>query len=227
MEAVGARPAHGPVTGSPAAPVPAAPTRPPAANLLLQPRVVSPDGDGYADLLTARYTLSEPSTVNAAVQDESGLTIVSLAIDASQAKGVQTLSWAPDPLADGRYRLVVTAKGASGRTVRLVDELVIMRALAWLRADPPTISPNGDGVTDVLAISFVVRQAGLVSVEVRDGAFPLALAQTGWLEPGSHVALWNGRLAQGPALPGTYTVWVTLANATGTVTQKVPVTVAP
>ena len=228
MEADGVRPARGPVTGSSPLPtVRPAPARPPASNLLLQPRVVSPDGDGYADLLSARYTLNEPSTVNAALQDEGGLTVVSLAIDSRLPKGVQALSWAPDALTDGRYRLVVTARGSSGRTTRLVDELVVMRALAWLRADPPSISPNGDGVADLLTIAFVVRQAGLVTVELRDGSYPLALLQAGWLEPGSHAALWNGRLAQAAALPGSYTVWVTLSNAVGTVTQKVPITVAP
>jgi N-acetylmuramoyl-L-alanine amidase len=227
MEADGVRQARGTVAGSVGpAPVPAV-ARPPATGLVLQPRVVSPDGDGYADLLTARYTLSEPSTVSAALQDESGLTVVSLAIDARQAKGVQTLSWAPDPLADGRYRVVVTARGSSGRTARLVDELVVMRALSWLRADPPAVSPNGDGVSDSLTISFVLRQAGLVAVELRDGSYPLALIQAGWLEPGPHAALWNGRLLDGSIPAGEYTVWVTVSNDVGTVTQKVPITVTP
>jgi hypothetical protein len=224
MEADGARPASGIIAGSSGQvtnPTPSAP----ATGLVLLPRVVSPDGDGYADLLSARYTLSEPSTVSAALQDEQGLTIVSLAIGARLPKGVQTLSWAPDPLADGRYRLVVTARGSSGRTARLVDELVVMRALGWLRADPLAISPNGDGVADSLTISFVLRQAGLVTVELRDGSYPLALLQAGWLEPGPHAALWNGRLSQGAILPGSYTVWVTLSNEVGTVTQKVPITV--
>ena len=81
------RPARGTVVGS-VGPAPV----PPAQTALrqvssLQPRVVSPDGDGYADQLTARYTLSEPATVSASLQDESGLTVVSLAIDARQAKG--------------------------------------------------------------------------------------------------------------------------------------------
>jgi hypothetical protein len=226
MEAEGVRSARGTVVGS-AAPAPAPPARPPASGLVLQPRVVSPDGDGYADLLTARYTLSEPSTVSAALQDESGLTVVSLAIDSRQAKGLQTLSWAPNPLADGRYRVVVTARGSSGRTARLVDELVVMRALSWLRADPPTISPNGDGVGDSLTISFVLRQAGLVAVELRDGSYPLALLQSGWLEPGSHLALWNGLILNSPMAPGAYIVWVTVSNDVGTVTQKVPVAVTP
>jgi N-acetylmuramoyl-L-alanine amidase len=224
MEADGVRPARGTVVGS-SGPAPAPPARPPATGLVLQPRVVSPDGDGYADLLTARYTLSEPSTVSAALQDERGLTVASLAIDVRQAKGVQTLSWAPDALADGRYRVVVTARGASGRTGRLIDELVVMRALAWVRADPPTISPNGDGASDSLTISFVLRQAGLVAVELRDGSYPLTLLQAGWLEPGSHLALWNGLLLNSPMPPGVYTVWVTVSNDNGTVTQKVPVTV--
>jgi hypothetical protein len=224
MEADGARSARGTVVGS-AGPAPVPPARLPATGLVLQPRVVSPDGDGYADLLSARYTLSEPSTVSAALQDERGLTVVSLAINARQAKGVQTISWAPDPLADGRYRVIVTARGTSGRTARLVDEVVVMRALGWARADPPTISPNGDGIGDSLTISFELRQAGLVAVELRDGSYPLALLQAGWLEPGSHLALWNGLLLNSPMPPGAYTVWVTVSNDVGTVTQKVQVTV--
>ena len=225
MEADGVRSARGIVVGS-AGPAPVPPARPPATGLVLQPRVVSPDGDGYADVFTARYTLSESSTVSAALQDENGLTVVSLSIDARQGKGLQILSWAPDPLADGRYRVVVTARGASGRTSRLVDELVVMRALAWVRADPPAISPNGDGVADSLTVSFVLRQAGLVAVELRDGSYPVALLQAGWLEPGSHLALWDGRLLGQPLPPGAYTVWVTVSNDVGTVTQKVPITVS-
>jgi hypothetical protein len=224
MEADGVRSARGIVAGS-AGPAPVPPARPPASNLALQPRVVSPDGDGYADLLTARYMLNEPSTVSATLQDGGGLVVVSLAIDARQGKGPQTLSWAPDPLADGRYRLVVNVKGASGRTARLVDEVVVMRALSWLRADPPAISPNGDGIADSLTVSFVLRQAGLVAVELRDGSFPVALLQSGWFEPGSHLALWDGRLLGQPTPPGAYTVWVTVTNDVGTVTQKLPVTV--
>jgi hypothetical protein len=100
-----------------------------------------------------------------------------------------------------------------------------MRALGWLRADPPSVSPNGDGVSDSLTISFVLRQAGLVTVELRDGSYPLALLQAGWLDPGSHGVFWNGRLPQGPVAPGSYTVWVTVSNEVGTVTQKVPIAV--
>ncbi|HEU0303454.1 MAG TPA: peptidoglycan recognition protein [Gaiellaceae bacterium] len=226
MEATGARPARGTVTGS-TEPEPVKVSRPPATALLASPRVVSPDGDGYADLLTVRYTLNERSIVNAWVEDESGLRVVSLAIDARQQRGARSLAFAPDALPDGRYRLVVTARGDSGRKARLVDELVVMRTLAWLRVDPPTLSPNGDGAGDSITISFVLRGAGLVSVEIRDGTYPLALLQSAWLEPGSHGALWNGQLPQGTIAPGSYDVWVTVSTELGTITQKAPLIVAP
>ena len=224
MEAEGARPARGVVAGS-TAPAPAA--RPPASGLVVSPRVVSPNGDGYADLLTVRYTLNEPSTVNASLEDESGLTVVSLAIGARQQRGAQALSWAPDALPDGRYRVVMTARGDSGRRIRLVDEAVVMRSLAWLRVDPPILSPNGDGSSDSVMISFELREAGPVAVEVRDGAYPLGLLQAGWLEPGSHGVLWGGQLPQGTIAPGSYAVWVTVSTGAGTVTQKAPLTVVP
>jgi hypothetical protein len=224
MEADGARPARGALGGSAVSSPPVA-RSPVAGDLWAQPRVVSPDGDGYADLLTVRYRLSEPSSVSAQLQDESGLTVVSLVIDSRQQPGAQALSWAPDSLADGRYRLVLTARGDSGRKARLVDELVVMRTLAWVRVDPGDLSPNGDGVGDSITISFELRQAGLVAVEVRDRNYPLALVQAGWLETGSHVALWSGQLPQGTIEAGSYVVWVTLSNEIGTVTQKVPITV--
>ncbi len=196
-----------------------------AADLWPQPRIVSPDGDGYADLLTVRYTLSEPAAVSAEVKDESGLTVVSLAINVRQQAGAQTLPWAPDSLADGRYRLLLTARGDSGRTAKLVDELVVLRSLAWLRADPVDLSPNGDGVGDAITISFELRQAGVVAVEIRDRGYPLALVQVGWLEAGSHAAQWSGQLPLGTIEAGAYSVWVTLSTDIGTVTQKVPITV--
>ena len=62
----------------------------------------------------------------------------------------------------------------------------MLRSLAWLRADPVDLSPNGDGVGDSITISFEVRQAGVVAVEIRDRGYPLALVQVGWLEAGSH-----------------------------------------
>ena len=80
-------------------------------------------------------------------------------------------------------------------------------------------------MSDSLTVSFVLRQAGLVAVELRDGSYPLALLQSGWLEPGSHLALWDGRLLGSAMPPGAYTVWVTISNDIGTVTQKVPITV--
>ena len=173
--------------------------RPPAtAASCSQPRVVSPDGDGYADLLTVRYTLGEPATVSAALQDESGLTVVSLAIDVRQAAGAQTLSWAARPAARRPLPASsLTARGDSGRTARLVDELVVMRALAWLRADPSTISPNGDGVGDSITISFGVRQAGARGRrDAETAATRSRSSRLGWLEPGSHAILWNGRLPE-------------------------------
>jgi hypothetical protein len=225
MEADGVRPAGG-VLGAP----PAAPPRPAArprvaADLWPQPRIVSPDGDGYADLLTVRYTLSEPSTVSAEVKDESELTVTSIVFNTRQQAGAQALQWAPDSLPDGRYRLLLSARGDSGRTAKLVDELVVLRSLAWLRADPVELSPNGDGIGDSVRISFELRQAGVVAVEIRDRNYPLALVQAGWLEAGSHAAVWSGQLPLGTIEAGAYSVWVTLSTEIGTVTQKVPITV--
>jgi hypothetical protein len=224
MEAGSARPARGIVGG------PQLPTRPaplPAADLDLAPRIVSPNGDGYSDTTTVSYRLVEPSTVDVMLGDAMGAPIRALASDVHQIAGKKALLLDPFDVPDGRYRIVVVARGDSGRTVRLVDDLLVMRALAWVRADPGELSLNGDGVADSTLISFVVQTGGQVSVEVRDGTHPLVLVSSGWLDPGTHGITWNGRLGADSLEPGTYTVWVTLSNALGTVTQKVPITVTP
>ncbi len=226
IEAEGARPALGTIGDLPPIAPPRVVKRPVAGDLLARPRIVSPDGDGYADTLTVNYTLNEPASVSAALTDEKGLVVVSLAIDSRQQAGPQTLPYAPDALPDGRYRLIVTAHGDSGRTARLVDEVVVLRTLAWTRADPAVFSPNGDGVADTITISFELRTPGVVAIETRTGAYPLALVQSGWLEAGSHAAVWSGQLTSGAVVePGSYSIWVTATTDIGTVTQKVPITV--
>ena len=46
----------------------------------------------------------------------------------------------------------------------------MLRALAWTRADPAVLSPNGDGVADAITISFELRAPGVVAIETRTGA---------------------------------------------------------
>lgn len=225
IEASGARPARG-VLGSlaidPPPPAPP-PLLPPASGLAVSPTVVSPNADGYQDVATVRYTLSEPSSVSISLEDELGMTVIIPVIDARQQAGARAVRIDPAVVPDGAYRLVVSVRGDSSRKTRLVGSLTLNRTLGWLRADPPELTPDGDGSGDVVTISFDLAAAALVTAEVRMGGVQLGILSGEWLEAGPHGLLWDGRLATGLAPPGAYEIWVTAGNDAGLVTQKVAV----
>ena len=66
------------------------------------PTTVSPNGDGFADSTTIRYTLGAPATVTATVLDGDGLALATL-FSEPKPVGAQSFSWLPDALPDGSY----------------------------------------------------------------------------------------------------------------------------
>src|SRR5574341_631528 len=82
-----------------------------ASSLLL-----SPNGDGDHDTTSVTYSLLEEIRVTAQVFGEGGGLVRTLLVDRSQATGQHFIVWDGlndfnQPVADGRYRLQVTAKG--------------------------------------------------------------------------------------------------------------------
>jgi len=217
------RPASGVIGGGPVTSPPA--PRPALSSLSVSPGVVSPDGDGYADVATATYRLGERSRVTVTLDDEYDLPVAVLFVDARQNAGKRTVTWPLDAVPDGRYRLVVSLRADSGRRARATAELAIMRALSWVRVDPTSFSPDGDGVGDTVQFSFTTSKAVQIAVEVRERGQPLALVFSDWLEPGPHGVVWDGRVGEGTIASGAYELWVTASDEIGTVSQVVPFTV--
>ena len=99
-----------------------------------------------------------------------------------------------------------------------------MLALTGARADPATITPNGDGQADTATVSYTLSEHANVEVTVLDaGAATVAeLEPKQWRRAGSRTVVFDGQ-----GLPdGAYLVHVA-ANATGGRTARidVPVTV--
>lgn len=226
MEAPGVRPARGGLGSAkpppPPPPPPAGP--PPASALTAAPVVASPNSDGYADTVTIRYLLAEPSTVTVSLEDQLGLMVVAPLLGARQKAGKQTVRLDPTVVPDGRYRVVVSALGEGGGTSRLTADLAVNRTLGWLRADPAllTLSPAGDSA---VTVSFELTTPAYVTAEIRERGAPLGVVYAEQLEAGAHAVLWNGALPAGAVLPGTYEIWVTAGTDAGTVSQPVSVTV--
>jgi N-acetylmuramoyl-L-alanine amidase-like protein len=224
MEATGARAARGVVGRQPVVSPPAPPPAPSPllSALAVTPAVVSPDVDGYADTPTVTYRLGTQARVTVTLEDQYGLPAATLVLDQLQSAGKRSAVWPLDAVPDGRYRVTVSVRAEGGATAKQSVALAIMRAIGWVRADPPSFSPDGDGLGDTILFSFVSTKGVQAAVEVRRAGQPLALVYSGWVEAGPHSFTWDGRLPTGTAPQGMYELWVTASDEIGTVSEIVP-----
>lgn len=81
-------------------------------------------------------------------------------------------------------------------------------ALLATSASPRTLTPNGDGVNDALALTydiFEITDAVAVDIEIRDLERRLVRSYPGTGEIGRHTQSWDGRDASGRVVaPGVY-----------------------
>jgi flagellar hook assembly protein FlgD len=110
--------------------------RTPDLTLSAAPLLISPNGDQDHDALTATYTLSEDADVTVQVFNEMGGLVRTLATGQSKTAGQYFIVWdgrddLGQPVADGRYRLQVTAKGA----IRSASQGVALQ----IDTQPPTL----------------------------------------------------------------------------------------
>jgi flagellar hook assembly protein FlgD len=213
------RPARG-IVGGASLPSPPPPRpRPLLSGLTVTPQVVSPNGDGFGDVPTVSYRLSQVARVTATITDWVGAPVAVLFSDQRQSARPTSFPWPLDAVPDGQYTLTIAARTDGGTTAKQTRTIVVTRALGWLRADPPSFSPDGDGSADTITFSFSLAEAASVSIEVRRQGVLLATVFAGWLEAGQQAFLWDGRLPAGTIASGSYEVWVTALDDVGRVTQ--------
>jgi Phosphodiester glycosidase len=183
--------------------------------------VVSPNGDGLDDTETFTYKLVQPAQVTAVLAGPGGAQ-VTLAQDAEQP-GLHTLPWNGQPVVEGKWKLVVSAAEAQGRTTTAERPFLLDNTLGALRATPANarLAPKSRAV---LAATFQLVHAAKVTatIETRTGIVLATLLNTR-LTPGAQKVLWNGRLWTGAlAFTGAYQVHVVAANSIGTVSLVTP-----
>jgi N-acetylmuramoyl-L-alanine amidase len=185
------------------------------------PAAFTPNGDGLTDVARISYSLGAPASVTIDLQREDGSPLANL-FTGSQLAGPQVFSWDGGAYPDGRYLVVVTARGRSGRQLTATVPVLISRTLAGYAVTPTALSPNGDGRNDSAAISFNLAVPALARLDVFRGAatVPLASLVSGDLPAGSHAFGWDGR-----ARDGEYRLALTVTDAIGPVTQEYKVRV--
>jgi flagellar hook assembly protein FlgD len=83
-------------------------------------------------------------------------------------------------------------------------------------SDPAFFTPNGDGVTDTVALKFTVDRESFVDMVVRNQAGNVVKTVKGWSPGGNGSATWNGKDSGGSFVPdGTYSVTATPHNRAG------------
>ncbi len=137
----------------------------------------------------------------------------------SKAAGRHIFAWNGAGYPDGRYRIAVAAR-AAGREVSATTNVVLSRTLSGFGILPTAISPNGDGRADSLAASFSLGTPALANLSIRRGTAGVVSVFDSLLPIGLHTITWPGGVRD-----GVYSVALTVTDATGPVTQLLPVRV--
>ena len=181
-----------------------------------KPKAISPDGDGVSDSSQISYTLSAPATVTAVLNAPDGQELSVLFTEQRKA-GVNTFTFAPTSLADGRYQIVLTAIDTRGRTVTAVVPVLLDRTVRQFGAAPAVMSPNGDGVKDEIGFSFELTRAANVRLDIAQSGRTITSLFAADLQPGPQSVSWNGAGTRN----GTYAAMLTTSSDLGTVTRSV------
>ncbi len=170
----------------------------------VEPGALSPNGDGQSDSGELAYELSAPANVTVTVTDAAGAVVATVVDRVWTRGGRHVVSIDGTSLPDGSYGALVTARTASGFEVTRAAPFTVSRSLGLVALSPALFSPNGDGRSDGLTISFSLTVPAEVRIRVvRDGrwvATPLAASYL----PGLHRFVWDGRRATGTLRDGSY-----------------------
>ena len=190
--------------------------------------VLSPNGDGWADVQALSYKLTRPSTVTVDLVGPGG--VVRRVDGGAKEPGVYRFTWNGatadgTPEREGRWRLAVNAVDDQGRSSSAERLFELNRTLGSLAVTPPVlrVRPNGPAATARFRLTRPARVT--VRVETRAGAV-VAVVASGRRAAGAHALAWRGRTSEGKlAHSGAYVVRVIAVNDLGRVELAQPFSV--
>ena len=188
--------------------------------------VVSPNGDGVADVQRLSYRVVRPSnvTVTLFAPDRA----IALKQTTPEQPGGHAVAFPPPPVgsagtsgvAEGTWSLTVSATDDQGATSSATRRFSVNSTIGFLRVSPPTI-PLPPGGREIRITWRQARAARLrVRVETLQGVLLRRLANASY-EPGLNAVVWKGIRKDGRrAFGGTYRVVVTATNSLGSVSLE-------
>ena len=183
------------------------------------PSGFTPNGDGLTDATLVGYSLGAPATVTIDLRAEDGAYLATL-FTGPRPAGPQSFRWDGGAYPDGRYQIVVTARGRGGRQLTATTPVLVSRTLSGYMVVPTALSPNADGRNDSAALSFNLSVPALAQLDLLRGTTPLTSLVSGQLPAGPQAVAWDGR-----APDGVYRLALTITDAIGPVTQEYKVQV--
>jgi flagellar hook assembly protein FlgD len=207
------RPASGPVPGPP----PLAVTR-----LRAVPSALTPNGDSSGEETRVSFWLTRRATLAVTVVNAgNGALVRTLLPEQERGRGTVSLLWdgrtaGGSIVPDARYRVHVSARSGSEQVSR--SRLVVVdRTLGALALLPASFSPNGDGRSERLVLSFELTRPADVLVQIRRRGRSVRTILRGPLVAGGHGAVWDGQTTGGKrAGDGGYTAIVLATTSLGT-----------
>ena len=193
----------------------------------------SPNGDGSQDTFDVNGQLSESADWHVTFTNAAGDVLGTV----SGSGRTYDATWsgldgsAPEP--DGTYTYTISATDGWGnppgtRTGSVVVDTVSPEfvsgpsALAATAGDPPTFSPNGDGVSDTASFSYDTNEAGYIDATVRDSGGTVVRRFSTKTAAGSGQATWDGRTDSGSyAADGVYSVDLAPRDLAGNVGSSI------
>jgi flagellar hook assembly protein FlgD len=161
-----------------------------------------------------------PVTITPTIRDAtSGVVAQSFNLDGADAVRLTTDTIRAE--GDGPHTIRVNARDAAGnRGSTTIDFVIDTKAPVVAVPEPgatvPTVTPNGDGIGESVALPFSLSEPGTVTGVVADAAGAVIRTLTLAAGPGDGSLHWDGRDAAGePAADGRHTVTLTVMDAAG------------
>jgi CHU_C Type IX secretion signal domain len=193
---------------------------------------LTPSGTDRVDL---SYTLTRPARVTLLLEMASGQQVPLRSDEPRPAAGTYiypfdgTYPSPDDPeerrvLAGGTYRLLLEARDNAGQSQRAATSITIRDAdtsppaIGNLVANPNRLSPNFDGVDDVVSVTYrLAERARVFAFATDQSGRRVYLGRQELLEPGEYREVWDGTFKDRPLPDGQYQFSIRATDLAGNV----------